>query len=71
MLRFAADVIAPSFTFMFNLSLSTGVFVDDCKNARVSPIHKNGSKPVMGNYRPISVLPIIRRLSNKTFPETM
>ena len=60
-LRIAADVIAPSLTFIFNLSLSTG-FVDDWKNARVTPIHKDGSKLVMGNYRPISVLPIISKI---------
>ena len=40
MLRIAADVIASSLTFIFNLSLSTGIFVDDWKNARVTPIHK-------------------------------
>ena len=62
MLRIAADVIAPSLTFIFNLSLSTGEFVDDWKNARVTPIHKDGSKLVMGNYRPISVLPIISKI---------
>ena len=62
MLRIAADVIAPSLTFIFNLSLSTGIFVDNWKNARVTPIHKDGSKLVMGNYRPISVLPIISKI---------
>ena len=62
MLRIAADVIAPSLTHIFNLSLSTGIFVDDWKNARVTPIHKDGSKLVMGNYRPISVLPIISKI---------
>ena len=61
MLRIAADVIAPSLTF-FNLSLSNGIFVDDWKNARVTPIHKNGSKLVMGNYPSISVLPIISKI---------
>ena len=62
MLRIAADVIAPSLTFIFDLSLSTGIFVDDWKNARVTPIHKDDSKLVTGNYRPISVLPIISKI---------
>ena len=60
MLRIAA--VAPSLTFIFNLSLSTGEFVDDWKNARVTPIHKDGSELVMGNYRPISVLRIISKI---------
>ena len=29
---------------------------------RVTPIHKEGSKLVMGNYPPISVLPIISKI---------
>ena len=62
MLRIAADVIAPSLTFICNLSLSTGICVDDWKNARVTPIHKDNSKLVMGNYRPTSVLPIISKI---------
>ena len=62
MLRIGADVIAPSLTFIFNLSLCTGIFVDAWKKARVTPIHKDSSKLVMGNYPPISVLPIISKI---------
>ena len=42
MLRIAADIIAPSLTYIFNLPISTGVFVDDWKDARVIPIYKEG-----------------------------
>ena len=35
MLRIAADIIAPSLTYIFNLSLSTGVFVENWKDTRV------------------------------------
>jgi hypothetical protein len=34
MLKFAAHIIAPSLTYIFNLSLSTGIFINDWKNAR-------------------------------------
>ena len=67
MLRVAADVIALSLTFIFNLLLSTGEFVDDWKHARVTPIHKDGSKLVIGNYRPISVLPITSKIFEQEF----
>ena len=54
--------IALSLTFIFNLWLSTGEFVDDWKHARFFPIHKDGSKLAIGNCRPISVLPIISKI---------
>ena len=55
-------VIAPSLTCIFNLSLSTGIFVDAWKDARVNPIYKEGSRRNIGNYRPISILPIVSKV---------
>jgi hypothetical protein len=65
MLRIAADIIAPSLTYIFNLSLSTGVFVENWKDAKVIPIYKEGNKRNLGNYRPISILPIISKVFEK------
>ena len=65
MLKIAANIIAPSLTYIFNLSLSTGIFIDDWKNARVNPIYKKGSRRNMGNYRPISILPILSKVFEK------
>ena len=58
-LKIASSIIAPSLTFIFNLSLSSGIFIDDWKNARVCPIYKGNDRRDMGNYTPISILPII------------
>ena len=64
MLRVAADVIAPSLTFIFNLSLSTGEFVDDWKNARESLLYTNTVANclwvITDRYR--YVLPIISKI---------
>ena len=65
MLRIAADIIAPSLTYIFNLSILTGVFVDNWKDARVIPIHKEGDRRTLGNYRPISILPIVSKVFEK------
>ena len=35
---------------IFNLSLSTGIFPDKLKIAKVSPIFKNGEKDLLTNY---------------------
>ena len=48
-----------------NLSFSTGIFPDKLKMARVVPIFKKGDKSIPGNYRPISILPIISKLFEK------
>ena len=65
LLKAAADIIAPSLTYIFNLSLSKGVFPQDFKVAKVTPLFKSGSRDQVGNYRPISVLPIVAKVFEK------
>jgi hypothetical protein len=64
-LKLSADIVAPSLTFIFNLSLTTGIYVDEWKQARVTPIYKSGDKRLCENYRPISVLPIVSKAFEK------
>ena len=52
-----ANELSIPLTFIFNLSLSSGIVPDQLKIARVVPIHKKECKNVFNNYRPISVLP--------------
>ena len=42
--------------YIFNLSLAKGIFPDDLKIARVTPVFKAGNENEVGNYRPISIL---------------
>ena len=46
--------------------MMSGVFPDIFKIAKVFPIHKSGSKQNPGNYRPISVLPSLSKVIEKT-----
>ena len=48
--------------YIFNLCLSNGVFPDSLKVAKVTPIYKSGDKSDSGNYRPISVLPVLSKI---------
>jgi len=62
MLKIAANTIAPSLAYIFNLSLTTGIYIDDWKNARVTPIFKSENRRLCENYRPISILPIVSKV---------
>ena len=47
---------------IFNLSLAKGIFPDDLKIARVTPVFKAGNDNKVGNYRPISILPCFSKI---------
>jgi hypothetical protein len=64
LLCLSSSVISCSLTFIINLSLRTSELPDDWKLARVTPIYKNKGNPDEAvNYRPISVLPHIAKLT--------
>ena len=52
-----ANEIARPLSAIFNLSLTTGIFPDQLKIAKVSPFYKKDDNEIFSNYRPVSVLP--------------
>ena len=54
--------ISKSITLFINQSLSTGIFPNKLKIAKVTPTFKKDSKKLIQNYRSISVLPVISRI---------
>ena len=50
---------------IFNLSLEKGIFPDELKIARVTPICKTSDENDFGNYRPISVLLVFLKCSKE------
>ena len=69
-LKIAAPSISPSLTAVFNLSISSGVFPDLWKIAKVSPLHKDGSLFDRSNYRPISVLAVLSKILERHVHQT-
>ena len=62
LIKQTAPVLCPLITHLINTSLSSGVFPQQLKIAKVIPIHKSGSTSQTNNYRPISILPSISKL---------
>ena len=56
---------APTLAFIINLSFRSGMFPNDWKTAKVVPLHKSGPSDTFGNYRPISILPIVSKIIEK------
>ena len=65
LLKAAGSAIIESLTYLFNLVLNTGIFPDDMKLAKVTPIYKSGSKTDCGNYRPISLISAVAKILEK------
>ena len=57
-----ADLIAPHISMIFNSSLANGMFPNDWKSARVTPLFKHGEKSDIDNYRPVSVISIVGKV---------
>ena len=66
----AADVVGPYLLQIINISISNGQFPDILKMTNLKPIHKSGPKTDPSNYRPISILPVVSKLTEKHVPNT-
>ena len=72
LLKICAKVITTPFTHIINLSINSGTVPDNMKIAKVIPIYKNkGSQTQCGNYRPISILPILSKILENIVNEQM
>ena len=65
MLKDTTSVIAKPLCYIINLSLKTGIFPTDWKQAKVSAHHKSGVTSDFSNYRPISILPTLSKIMEK------
>lgn len=54
--------ISDCITLIVNQSITTGVYPDRLKLAKIVPIHKKGDTVTIKNYRPISILPAISKI---------
>lgn len=64
-LKTGADVLAAPLTYILNLSLHTAIIPRSWKSATKTPLHKDGSVSDPNNFRPISVLPVVMKISER------
>ena len=68
LLKFLSPALLPALTRIINQSLVTGIFPAKLKIAKVIPLFKKEDDTKVGNYRPVSLLPIIpKRFEKVTF----
>ena len=68
-LKLMCDIINPCLTNIINRSITTGVFPDNLKKARVTPIPKEGDKCNLSNYWAISVSTVFGNLLEKAYTQ--
>lgn len=59
--------MTPCIAHIINLCISQGVFPLKMQTARVTVLHKKGDKNDVGNYRPVSILPVLLKSLEKLF----
>ena len=70
-LKYAKDKLAVPIAKLINKSYEEGVFPDCLKIACVSPIFKAGDPKSASNYRPISVLPLLSKILERSIANRM
>ena len=64
-IKLSSKIIAPPLSYLINLSFEQGVFPFKLKESIVKPLFKKGNCSDMGNYRPITLIPIFAKIFEK------
>ena len=66
LIKISASYICSPLTYIWNKSISTGIFPERLKYSIIKPLHKKGDKTDPTNYRPISMLTSFSKVLEKT-----
>ena len=64
-LKHCESVLSPILAKIFTNCISNGIFPDPLKVGKIKPVYKKGASDNIGNYRPVSVLPIFGKTFEK------
>ena len=71
LLKLISNDIADSITLIINHSLKSGIFPNQLKIAKVTPIYIKDDKKIITNYRPIFVLPVVSKVFETVIHEQL
>ena len=60
-----SKIISPILASNFNYLMEVGIFPDELKLGKITPIYKKDSDELLENYRPVSTLPIFGKIFEK------
>ena len=61
----SSGIISPYLANYFNHCMHTGIFPDELKLGKITPIYKKDNAELFENYRPISILPVFGKIFEK------
>ena len=67
MIKYKYHTLANHIIHIINCSFSEGVVPKELKIAKVNPFFKSGDKDILGNYRPVAILPLFSKVWEKLF----
>ena len=65
-IKLGKQQLIPAITHIVNLSISSGNFPENWKCAKIIPLHKKDDKTNPKNYRPISLLPVVSKILERS-----
>jgi retron-type reverse transcriptase len=71
LLKAAQPVLTGPLTVIINSSISYSTFPDKLKIAQVKPLHKKNSNLDKANYRPVSILPTLSKIFERSINEQL
>ena len=71
LLKLACDELSHPIANMINKSITLNHFPSNCKKSEVNPLYKKKDNLIRNNYRPVSVLPCISKLFERSYYDQM
>ena len=65
MIKVCDKAVLEHLSIIYKNCIDTGIFRDSWKKSNIVPVHKKGDKQLLDNYRPVSLLPILRKVFEK------